>query len=148
MPENQIYEAFGPHLVMDGYGCPAGRLEDLDLLYEFLDTMPEIMGMTKIIPPHVLKYRGKVPEDWGLSGFVIIAESHISVHTFPAKGYISIDAFSCKDFDVKKFEFITRKMFQMERADVQTLGRGLEFPRSVDVVSKFVTDERQGISPG
>jgi len=139
---NRITEAFGPHLVMDGYGCPPEVLSNLDLLYEFLNTMPDTMGMTKIMPPYVFKYRGKVLEDWGLSGFVLIAESHISVHTFPDKGYVSIDAFSCKDFDHAKFRFIAAKMFQIQRVDAQLLERGLEFPRNVEVVRDHMTEER------
>ena len=87
------------HLVVDGYGADPGKLTDEDLLFAFLDEYPAAIGMTKMIAPQVYTYRGRTPEDWGLSGFVLIAESHISVHTFPDRGYVNIDVFSCKEFD-------------------------------------------------
>ncbi|MGH2368638.1 MAG: S-adenosylmethionine decarboxylase, partial [Chloroflexota bacterium] len=54
---------------------------------------------TKIIPPYVFRYHGVVPEDWGITGMVIIAESHISIHTFPEHKRFHMDVFSCKPFD-------------------------------------------------
>ena len=93
---------FGLHLTLDGYGCSYERLTNLDAIYEFLDTCPDMIHMTKIMPPYVFKYHGKVPDDWGVSGFVLIAESHISIHTFPERGYLSLDIFSCKDFDYQQ----------------------------------------------
>ena len=55
--------------------------------------------MTKIIQPYVFRYHGVVPEDWGVTGMVIIAESHISIHTFPDHKRFHMDVFSCKPFD-------------------------------------------------
>ena len=73
------------HLLIDGYGADPELLADQQLIAEFLDEFPSQIGMTKISSPQVHNYVGAVPEDWGVSGFVIIAESHISIHTFPEK---------------------------------------------------------------
>ena len=86
------------HLVIDGYGGDFDKLKDVDLIYRFLDEYPSAIGMTKMIQPQVYTYHGKTPEDWGVSGFVLIAESHISIHTFPERSYAIIDIFSCKEF--------------------------------------------------
>ena len=88
------------HLAIDAYGADSAKLSDETLVFRFLDEYPDVIGMTKVAPPQVYSYTGKVPDDWGVSGFVIIAESHISVHTFPDKCYLNIDIFSCNDFDV------------------------------------------------
>ena len=88
------------HLAIDGYEADPAKLSDEALVFRFLDVYPDVIGMTKVAPPQVYSYTGKVPDDWGVSGFVIIAESHISVHTFPDKSYLNIDIFSCNDFDV------------------------------------------------
>ena len=88
------------HLAIDGYGADPAKLSDETLVFRFLDEYPNVIGMTKVAAPQVYSYTGKVPDDWGVSGFVIIAESHISVHTFPDKGYLNIDIFSCNDFDI------------------------------------------------
>ncbi len=87
------------HLIVDGYGGDVGVMEDPDALFRFLDEYPDAIGMTKITTPQVYTYAGRKPEDNGLSGFVLIAESHISVHTFPRRQYINIDVFSCMEFD-------------------------------------------------
>ena len=88
------------HLAIDGYEADPAKLSDEALVFRFLDEYPCVIGMNKVAPPQVYSYTGKVPDDWGVSGFVIIAESHISVHTFPDRGYLNIDIFSCNDFNV------------------------------------------------
>src|SRR4030042_1661448 len=47
-------------------------------------------------------YNGGKPEEWGISGFVVIAESHISFHTFVERSFINLHVFSCRDFDTEK----------------------------------------------
>ena len=85
------------HLLVDGYGADPNLLADQTLIAEFLDEFPSLIGMNKISSPHVYNYVGEVPEDWGVSGFVVIAESHISIHTFPDRRYVNIDIFSVED---------------------------------------------------
>lgn len=134
---------FGLHLTLDGYGCSHERLADLDLIYEFLEHCPELIQMTKIMPPYVFKYHAKVPEDWGLSGFVLIAESHISIHTFPERGYLSLDIFSCKDFDYTRAVAYATELFGITHHEQNLLDRGLEFPREVRKVKRLIRQERK-----
>ena len=134
---------FGQHLMLDGYGCPYDTLTDLDRIYEFLNQCPDLIHMTKIMPPYAFKYSGKILQDWGLSGFVLIAESHISIHTFPEKGYLSIDVFSCKDFDVQTAVDFATKVFGIETQEIKIVDRGLEFPRDLGTVTRFMKDERK-----
>ena len=90
------------HLIIDGYSSNQKILRDEDFLRKWLESYPAKIGMTRISPPYVLKYTGPVLDDWGISGFVFIAESHIGIHTFVEQNYINIDIFSCKDFDTEK----------------------------------------------
>ena len=115
------------HLVVDGYGADAAKLRDTDLVYRFLDEYPRAIGMTKIVPPQVYTYHGKTPQDWGVSGFVLIAESHISVHTFPDRQHINIDIFSCKDFDATSSLEGVKRTFSLSEVKVWTLERGIDF---------------------
>ncbi len=103
------------HLIIDGYGSDPKILRDEKLLTELLDSLPSQIGMTKISPPFVTKYIGAQPEDWGLSGFVVIAESHISVHTFVERCYVNIDVFSCKDFDARKVIINIKSQFKLTK---------------------------------
>ncbi len=114
------------HLVIDGHGCDVEQLSDPERVRRFLDEFPDRISMTKIVPPAVYTYRGPTPEDWGVSGFVIIAESHISVHTFPDRGYINIDVFSCKEFDADDAMSQVGEFFSMSDIRNWVLDRGLE----------------------
>jgi S-adenosylmethionine decarboxylase len=107
-----------------------------------LEHCPDLIAMTKIMPPYVFKYHGKVAEDWGLSGFVLIAESHISIHTFPDRGYLSLDIFSCKDFDYNQAVAYVTEVFGIARHELNLLDRGLEFPREVRTVERLLRQER------
>lgn len=122
-------EVFGPHLTIDGKNCDKAKLSDLTIVFKALDELPAIIGMTKIMPPYSIIYKGVVPEDWGVSGFVMIAESHISIHTFPEKNYVFIDVFSCKMFDVNKAVDYLVKTFGIKELDKDMVKRGICFPR-------------------
>lgn len=135
---------FGPHLMVDGYNGNFEALASVEAIANFLDTLPAEIGMTKIMPPYVFKYDGgDKPEDWGVSGFVIIAESHISIHTFPEKGYFSIDIFSCKDFDIPAALEIIKSFFGTEDLEVQTTSRGTEFPRDIGMAGAITATQRR-----
>jgi S-adenosylmethionine decarboxylase len=90
------------HLIIDGYGGDPRRMQDAEFIDELLNSYPSRIGMTKISPAQVSKYVGSEREDWGISGVVSLAESHISIHTFPKRSYINIDIFSCKEFDAER----------------------------------------------
>ena len=122
-------EPFGPHLTLDLIGCPKEVLQDYNLHFEFLKKLPEMIGMTPITQPYVFPYSGLVPEDKGITGIVIIAESHLSVHSFEDKGYTFIDMFSCKPFDVEKAEKFIMDLFKPKKVERNLIERGKEFPR-------------------
>ncbi|MBI2908844.1 MAG: adenosylmethionine decarboxylase [Chloroflexi bacterium] len=115
------------HLIVDGYGGDVQKMQDLETIYTFLDNYPAQIGMTKIAPPYVFRYIGSKPQDWGISGFVLIAESHISVHTFPERAYINIDMFSCKEFDAEKAIRDLQESLGLDKVRVTVLDRGLEY---------------------
>ena len=85
--------------------------------------------MTPITQPYVFPYEGLVPEDRGITGIVIIAESHISVHSFEEKGYCFIDIFSCKPFDYDEAIRLTKEIFQPQDCEINVVSRGKDFPR-------------------
>lgn len=118
------------HLIIDGYSTDAGKLEDEEFVYQLLERYPERIGMIKISPPKVAKYVGTKPQDWGISGFVLIAESHISIHTFPERRYINIDIFSCKDFDAEQAIAEMRQGFELNDVKTFILDRGLAYYQS------------------
>ena len=104
------------HLIIDGYSDNKEILQDEHFLNDWLKSYPQRIGMTPISPPHVVRYVGPNPADWGISGFIFIAESHISVHTFVDQGYVNIDLFSCKDFDAEKATEDFQQAFHLVRS--------------------------------
>lgn len=123
-------EAFGPHLMLDLSDCNTGKLKDYDLIFNVLNELPDKIGMTKITQPYVFPYSGVVPEDKGITGTVIIAESHISIHTFQEKDYCFVDVFSCKDFDVDYAAEYLINTFESKKYDKHVVQRGKDFVRS------------------
>ena len=115
------------HLAIDAYGLDGAVLADEAVVAGFLESCPDTIGMTKIIEPQVYTYRGKEPRDWGVSGFVLIAESHVSVHTFPERGYLSVDIFSCKDFDRDAAEGEVRDSFGAAETRTWLMDRGVDY---------------------
>jgi len=103
------------HLIIDGFGNNKDILQDENFIYDLLFAYPDKIGMTKISDPIVFRYSGSKPEDWGVSGLVFIAESHISLHTFVERIFINIDVFSCKDFDAERIMEDMRDKFGLTR---------------------------------
>ena len=123
------------HLVIDGYGADPEYISDEGKILTFLQEYRDAISMTPISSPQVLTFRGKVENDWGVSGFILIAESHISVHTFPDRGYVNVDIFSCKYFDPEKAKSEVVEMFALDKIDFRILERGLEYisvPEALD----------------
>ncbi|MDD5634591.1 MAG: adenosylmethionine decarboxylase [Candidatus Omnitrophica bacterium] len=127
-------EVFGPHLMLDLRECNKKRLSDYKLIFKILHDLPEKIGMTRITQPYVFPYSGLIPEDKGITGVVVIAESHISIHTFQEKDYCFIDVFSCKNFDVDFAAKYLINIFESKDYDMHIVNRGKDFVRHRDVV--------------
>lgn len=125
-----IEAGFGPHLMMDCRGVSFEKCSDLHTVWDFLNRLPEQVGMTKITQPYVFPYSGLVPEDEGITGTVIIAESHLTFHSFIRKDYFFFDLFSCKPFDVDRVIAEVITTFDVEDPEIHRVDRGRNFPRS------------------
>ena len=123
------------HLVIDGFGGDFAKMWDVELIRGFLTDAPTALGMTRITEPKVLEYNAPKENDSGVSGFVIIAESHISIHTFPHRDYVNIDIFSCQSFDHERALAEAKDLFQLQVVKTWVLDRGLEW-----------LDSRQGLA--
>ncbi len=134
---------FGPHLMMDCRGVNLERTRDMAYIWQFLDTLPDKIGMTKITQPYVFPYSGLYPEDEGVTGVVVIAESHITFHSFTRKDYFFFDLFSCKDFDVDRVIREVIDAFDVRDPQIHRVDRGLSFPRHATVGNAFRPEAEQ-----
>lgn len=126
----QLDEPFGVHLTLDAYGGSSKKLNDMKHCFAVLDKLPAQLDMHKIITPYVIDAPATSPKDQGgISGFVMIAESHISIHTFPDKGFLTADVYSCRPFDTEKTVAYFKEAFDLQEMEVQVIKRGLQFWR-------------------
>ena len=130
------------HLTIDGFRGNPEKLASEELVRELLDRIPDAIGMTKISTPNVRRYVGEKPEDWGVSGFVLIAESHITIHTFPEHNLVWTDIFSCKGFDAKAAIRLLQEAFDFKHIQAAKGRRGLEYPHDVSDALPLFENER------
>jgi S-adenosylmethionine decarboxylase len=128
IPPVQV-EPFGPHLMLDCQKCNIDKIANVEYVFNFLNELPERIGMTKITTPYVFPYSGLVPEDKGITGVVIIAESHLTFHSFVEKDYFFFDIFSCKPFDVTPVIEEIIRTFDVGYYELGLVSRGRHFPR-------------------
>ena len=112
-------EALGTHLLLDLWECNADLLDDLDYIRSVLLAAASDAGAT-IVGDTFHKFR-----PIGVTGVVAIAESHISIHTWPERGYAAADIFTCGDslLPFQAAERIT-EMLESGRRSIQEIKRG------------------------
>ncbi len=119
----KINHGHGNHLIIDVFGCDK-NLDDKDNIQKLLENLPENIGMKRISEAFVMQYDSQDNEESGITGFVILAESHISIHTYPKKEFASIDIFSCKEFDYNAASEKIKQFFSAEKAEQKLISRG------------------------
>ena len=114
------------HLLLDLHGCDVNNLSDKALLEKVFNDLSRLMEMHIIAGPVIVRYVGKEdsPSGEGLSGFMIVAESHVSIHTDIRTRYASIDVYSCKEFDIELIENYLVEVFKPEKVEKKFVVRG------------------------
>ena len=126
-------EHFGEHITLDGYFCNASLLNDEKNVFDAKNNLPEILGMKKLSKPEIYFAKGNsIKDPGGWTGFVVIEESHISVHTFPAIGFVSIDVYTCRNgLEPSQVTKYFGECFGIREFEVNFLKRGVKFPEAV-----------------
>ena len=122
--------ALGTHILAEYYDCDVGVLNNVRAIERHLNDAAREAGATIVssafhtFNPH------------GVSGFVVIAESHLSIHTWPEYGYAAVDIFTCgetvdpwKAFDLLKerLESAHYSTVEMKRGRLKIVGRELRY---------------------
>lgn len=121
---------FGEHLMIDGYGGKRELLDDREIVLKCLSELPAKMGMRTLSVPEVFRAGDNgIKDPGGWSGYVIIMESHISVHTFSARGFVSIDVYTCKNGIDQEFIInYFKEAFELKDIEVNLVKRGSRYP--------------------
>ncbi len=115
----------GRHLLVEYADCEKSILDDMRTLEKVLTEAVKRSGAT-IVRSVFHRY---APQ--GISGVIVIAESHLSIHTWPEYGYASVDLFTCGELiDPYKAHEYLKKALSSGRAQVREMKRGI--PSSTD----------------
>lgn len=110
----------GRHFVFELFGCDCALLDDLRAVQSAMERGAVAAGAT-IVGRVFHKF---APQ--GVTGVVIIAESHLSIHTWPELGYAALDIFTCasKTDPMKAYEVIAKEL-RPSSSSVLELKRGM-----------------------
>ncbi len=107
----------GRHLLADLW--QARGLEDMDKADQALRDAAAAAGAS-VLHVHVHRFA----TGGGISGVAVLAESHISIHTWPQRGFVALDIFMCGDTAPQKALDIFKDAFRPGRVEVRDLRRG------------------------
>jgi S-adenosylmethionine decarboxylase len=110
----------GRHVLSEFYDCNREVLNDASLVKRYMEEAAVFSGATIVqsafhrFSPH------------GVSGVVVISESHLAIHTWPEHGYAAVDLFTCGDTvdPWKAHDFLTRRL-EARRTSTREVLRGI-----------------------
>jgi S-adenosylmethionine decarboxylase len=85
----------GTHILLSLYGVSFSLLDDIESIKELFNRVAEAMGAT-VLNRFCHKFQPQ-----GVSTVFTLAESHISLHSFPENGCVAIDCYTCGSIDTK-----------------------------------------------
>lgn len=115
---NAISPSLGVHLIADFFDSTA--------LYDPAPAEDALTRAAIAANAHVLSVdTHDFGQRAGFTGVALLAESHISVHTWPEHGYAAIDIFMCGDAQPQRSLDVLKSYFRPQRVEVQAIKRGL-----------------------
>ena len=112
-------KVLGNHYIVDLYGCSFEILNNQSVIRAIIHDIVEKIG-AKLVAENY-----KIFSPMGISGYAIISESHISIHTWPEYQYAAVDVFSCKKIvSTETVEYI-KSCFKAKNYNLYLLDRGI-----------------------
>jgi S-adenosylmethionine decarboxylase len=85
------YKTFGRHILADIWGVEFHKINDIEFIKEHMYKAAEKCGATIL----AMSYESFKP--CGATVLILLSESHLSIHTYPEKGFAAIDGYTCGD---------------------------------------------------
>lgn len=109
----------GRHAIADIYDCCKDKIDDIDYIKKIIFDSAECANL------HIVDSKFHKFEPIGISGVLILSESHLTVHTWPEYNYLAVDVFTCGNrIDPKKACEIIAKKFQSKKYEIKEIERG------------------------
>jgi len=121
---------FGEHITIDGYGGDYDLLNSRENVESCFSELLKLLDMHALTDPIVIEAPdNQIKDPGGWSGFVVIAESHIAIHTFPKRKFVSADVYTCRNgMELEPIkEYFTQK-FGLEELETSFIQRGKKYP--------------------
>ncbi|SKA79942.1 adenosylmethionine decarboxylase proenzyme [Clostridium sp. USBA 49] len=128
-------EQLGRHILIEYYNCDKEVLKNHELIEEYMNEAARRANAT-IVTSCFHKFN-----PWGVSGAVIIQESHLTIHTWPEYGYASVDVYTCGE-SVNPwiaFEYL-EDVLKASRSESTEVARGM-----VEKIKNFANGEYNNI---
>jgi S-adenosylmethionine decarboxylase len=106
------------HLLAEYHGCERSILDDIERIETLMRVAARAAGVTIVASV----FHPFSPQ--GVSGVVVIEESHLSIHTWPEHGYAAVDFFTCGDGVPDRAHEVIREGLEAERAELLLVERG------------------------
>lgn len=114
----QTFDTVGAHVLADFWGCQFEKLDDAGLLMDCLRQAAKSAQMT-ILGEESFKF---FPQ--GFTGLLLLSESHISIHTYPERGYAAIDVYTCGGGMTQKAIDFLKEVLQPTQVNEMLVRRG------------------------
>ncbi len=113
------HATLGSQIVLDLYDCETDRLDDLPWMRR------AVMGAARAAGATIVQTVFHRFAPWGISGVVVIAESHLAIHVWPENRYAAVDVFTCGDQVKTELAgtYLTRKL-RSRRPVLKSFTRG------------------------
>lgn len=118
-PSVPVVGTRGRHLVIEYHGCRGAILDDDAGVAQMLRRAAEAAQAT-VLAVHVHRF-----EPQGVAAVAVLAESHLSIHTWPEVGYAAADLYTCGKCDPQRAHAILTAELAAERSEVMELARGM-----------------------
>ncbi|MBS0307618.1 MAG: adenosylmethionine decarboxylase [Proteobacteria bacterium] len=118
-PSYQSYQPHGLHVLADLFDVAAERLSSAETVDHLLRRAAEAADAT-ILHAHFHAFG----PGQGITGVLLLAESHISIHTWPESGFAAVDIFMCGNAAPQKALDVIVAALQPARTATQTVARG------------------------
>lgn len=110
---------YGTHGILDLHGCSSALLRDAKTLKSILEQCAQYTNAT-ILQSHFHTFGGY----GGVTGILLLAESHISIHTWPETGFAAIDLFLCGNNTLHSSRMFLQQQFHPVRTKWTIYQRG------------------------
>jgi S-adenosylmethionine decarboxylase proenzyme len=110
------------HLLAEYRGCPPERLDDVDAIERLMRAAAAAAGAT------VLDARFRRFAPHGVSGVLLLLESHLSIHTWPEEGYAAVDLYTCGDCVPEAAHRVLLAGLAAGTSETMVVARGLAGP--------------------